>query len=87
MEGIENEKLHSFTVDLSKKATEIKNQISTQSLMLESIQYQSNKNQESFQQNKDIFTAALIMLDKDKRNIVIMGLVLTIFLLIYILKH
>lgn len=86
MERTETENLQSFTIDLTKKAQNIKKQIDNQELLLETIQYQANKNEEDFQKNRKFFADALIDLDGDKRNYLILGLILVIFVLIYILK-
>jgi hypothetical protein len=87
MDEVDNEKLHDFTIDLSQKASNIKNQITNQGLLIESINYQSNQNEKSFEKNKSIFDEALIRLDKDKRNIVIFTLLFTIFILVFILRN
>lgn len=87
MEKLEAESLKNFTVDLTQKAQDIKKQINNQTLILESIQYQSNQNEEIFQRNNNIFSKALVDLDNDGRNYVILALIVVILVLIYILKN
>lgn len=87
METPENEQLHTFTVDLSRKVTEISDKIKNQSLILESIGHQAKNNDQSFKKNQDLFSEALIKLDKDKRNMLIIILIFIIIILLYILKN
>lgn len=82
----ETEELKTFTVDLSRKVTEITDKIKTQSLMLETIQGQAKANDEAFKKNKNIFSDTLHRLDNDKRNSLIVLLLLAIIFLTYILK-
>lgn len=81
-----NEKLQTFTIDLSKKVTEISDKIKNQSLMLESIQYQAKNNADSFRKNQHMFSEALATLDHDKRNTLIALLLIVIIVLVYILR-
>ena len=87
MEKIESDTLQNFTIDLTQKAEIIKKQINNQSLLLETIQYQANKNEDMFLKNSNFFEKALIELDKDKRNHLILFLILIIIVLIYIIRN
>lgn len=86
MDASEEEKLHAFTVDLSKKAIDIRGQIGNQGLLLESIQYQAQENSKAFERNRVLFGQVLSKLDQDKRNYLIIFLLIVIVILIYILK-
>jgi len=86
MQEDEREKLESFTIDLSKKVTEIGDKIKIQSLMLEGIQHQAKANDESFKKSQHLFDDALISLDRDKRSSLILFLLVVIAVLVYILR-
>lgn len=82
---METEKLQDFTMDLSKKVTEMSSKIKNQSLILESIENQAECNSEIFSRNQGLFGEALNKLEKDKRGILIVFLLAVIAVLIYIL--
>lgn len=86
MQNTDNEKLRSFTIDLSRQVTEISDKIKNQSIILESVKHQAKNNDESFKKNQDIFLDVLRRLDNDKRNLLIVFLLAIISVLIYILR-
>lgn len=87
MESPEKIALHSCAVQLTKKASEISEKIKNQSLMLESIQVQVDSNSQTFKKNQSVFFDALDRLDRDKRNVLMMFLILVVVLLVYALKN
>lgn len=86
MQEEETEKLQTFTVDLSRKVTEISDKIKTQSLMLEAIEHQAKNNDNAFRTSQHLFADALKRLDHDKRTSLIFILLLIIVILLYVLK-
>lgn len=87
MQEEEGAKLHSFTLDLSKKVTEISDKIKVQSLMIEGIQNQVKTNDESFIKSQHLFAQALKRLDRDKRGTLILFLLIVVIVLVYILRN
>lgn len=86
MEEHKTDELREFTLNLSEKAADITNEIKKQNLMLESITHQAEENDKIFNRNMNIFADAMRILDKDKRNTVIVLLFITIVVLLYILR-
>lgn len=86
MENAENAALHECAIDLRKSATSISDKIKNQSLILESIKSQIERNDQEFKKHQGVFSVTMVKLDNDKRNMLIMMLLAIIFGLIYIIK-
>lgn len=79
--------LHQSTISLTKAASEMSKKIKNQSFIVEAISNETKINMNKFTDSTDAFDKAIDNLDSDKRNKLIVALLILIVVLMYYLKY
>lgn len=78
--------LHMSVINLGKSAVEMSQKIKDQTLILEAIKTENNKQTAKIGINTKLFEKAVVDLESDRRNHIIGVLIIVIMLLLWYLK-
>ena len=82
----EEKELHSAVTDLSAAASNVAAKLQTQSAIFEVIDSESTRNSQQLNANCAVFDQAIERMEKDKRNSIIVALIVAIVCLIIYLR-